>query len=102
MIRPPPGSTRLPYAALSRSGWAITAGALGYGPQDLAPGASVHVHIVSTTGKNNCGTPDTATTVTTTNACSDQDEASVVVNCGQIAISKVADAATVSSGDQIG
>src|SRR5436305_11788070 len=96
-----PGTSWSIDAAHSDSGWSITAGALGYGPHDLAPGQSVHVHVVSQTSKDSCGTVDNTATVTTSNDGSGQDDASVGVNCAQISISKLADAATVSAGDQI-
>src|SRR5205085_2238439 len=79
-----------------------TAGALGYGPHDLAPGQSVHVHRSEERRVGKGGTVDNTATVSTNNDGSGQDDASVVVNCGQISISKLADAATVSAGDQIG
>src|SRR5205814_1725970 len=59
-------------------------------------------HVVSQTSKDSCGTVDNTATVTTSNAGSGQHKPSVFGNCGQISISKLADAATVSAGDQIG
>jgi uncharacterized repeat protein (TIGR01451 family) len=94
-----PGTSWSIDAANSDSGWSIAAGALGYGPQDLAPGASVHVHIVSTTSKASCGTVDNTATVSTTNDGSDEASASVGVDCPDIKIVKTADAGTINAGD---
>src|SRR5919204_557127 len=102
LLPSPAGTSWSIDAAGSSSGWSLAAGMLSYGPADLAPGASVHVHVVSPTSKESCGKVDNQASVTTSNDGSAQDEASVVVNCGQIALNKVADAATVSAGDQIG
>src|SRR5437763_1623719 len=80
----------------------ITAGALGYGPHDLAPGQSVHVHVVSQTSKDSCGTVDNTATVSTSNRKSTRLDSSQRGNSYPVSSRKVADAATVSAGDQIG
>src|SRR5436305_827509 len=97
-----PGTSWSIDAADSASGAPITAGALASGPHNLAPRPSVHTLSLHDALPICCGTVDNTATVSTSNDGSGQDEASVVVNCGQISISKLADAATVSAGDQIG
>src|SRR2546423_1642262 len=94
-----PGTSWSIDAAHSDSGWSITAGALGYGPHDLAPGQSVHVHVVSQTSKDSCGTVDNTATVTTSTDGSNEATASVGVDCPDIKIVKTADAGTINAGE---
>src|SRR5437764_941590 len=68
----------------------------------LAPGQSVHVHVVSQTSKDSCGTVDNTATVTTSNDGSGQDRSEERRVGKQITISKLADEETVTAGDQIG
>ena len=86
-------------AANSDSGWTIQNGALGYGPHDLAPGASVHVHIVSPSSKETCGNVDNTASVSTSNDGSGQANASVEVDCPDIEVTKTAGASAVDAGD---
>ena len=81
---------------------AITAGVLTCNFGTLAPGASKSVHITSPTTEASCATIDNTATVTTTNDGSATASDDVVVNCGDIQLTKIADADTVSAGDQIG
>ena len=81
---------------------AITAGVLTCNFGTLAPGASKSVHITSPTTEASCATIDNSASVTTTNDGSATASDDVIVNCGDIQITKVADADTVSAGDQIG
>ncbi len=67
----------------------------------LAAGAHKSVHVVSGTGSS-CGSYDNTATFTSTDGGSGQASASVNVRCASIDIAKVADAPSVSAGDQIG
>ena len=71
-------------------GWscAINAGVLTCGGQDfdLASGASASVHVVSPTDATTCGEVDNVANVTTSNDGSDQDGATIVVNCPDLGI----------------
>ena len=89
-------------AAGSSAGCAISAGVLRCDWGTLAAGASKSVHLVSPTTAASCARIDNTATVTTGNDGSAQAEDAVVVNCGAIALTKTADAATVSPGDPIG
>ena len=70
----------------------------------LNPGASKTVHITSPTTAASCGTVDNTGNVTAGNTTNNSDSAnaSITVNCGQVALTKVADDGTVSAGEQIG
>ena len=83
------------------AGWAISGGNLGFGPVDLAPGASSSVHISSPTTKDSCKTYTNTASVATTNDGSGDATASVVVNCPDITVVKTAVASPVSAGDPI-
>ena len=63
------------------AGWSIADGNLVYTPTTLDAGASTTVHVVATTDATDCGQLDNTATVTTTNDGSDQDGASIDVNC---------------------
>ena len=89
-------------AAGSSAGCAISAGVLRCDWGTLAAGASKSVHLVSPTTAASCARIDNTATVTTSNDGSGEAEDAVVVNCGAIALTKTADAATVSAGDPIG
>ena len=88
-------------------GWTcnIAAGVLTCGGQgfDLASGDSASVHITSPTTSATCGTVSNSATVDASNTT--QVSTGIVtidVECASLAISKVADDATVSAGDPIG
>ena len=88
--------------ANSDAGCSISGGVLTCNFGTLTPGQSKHVHITSPTTKDSCATIDNTANVTTGNDGSGQASDSVVVNCAAIDVNKVADAASVSAGDQIG
>ena len=67
---------------------------------DLAPGASVSVHVTSSTDGTDCGTLDNTAFTTSTNDGSDQASDSITVNCAAIGIEKTADRPTVNAGDR--
>ena len=67
----------------------------------IAAGAFKSVHVVSGTGSS-CGTYNNTATFTSSDGGSGQDGASVNVRCASIDVAKVADAPSVSAGDQIG
>ena len=73
---------------------------LSAGPQDLASGANASVHIIGTTAS--CGSLPNTATASATNAPSVSASASITVECPNLSITKTADAATVSVGDQAG
>jgi uncharacterized repeat protein (TIGR01451 family) len=85
----------------------ITAGLLTCSFGDMAPGASKSVTVSAVSAAANCGTlPNTVTVAATNEADGDKDDntstATIQVNCGDIQITKTADASPVSAGDAIG
>ena len=101
----PDGLTWSIVAADSDAGWSINgSGNLAYAPTSLAANSSTTVHVVATTDASDCATiPNTAfVDATNDTAPQDSDGASVTVDCPAIDVTKVADAASVSAGDQIG
>lgn len=87
---------------------------LACSPVDLAPGDSEVIHVVSATVFASCGTYDNTATLTLSNgpeatgevpaavAATFSASASTEVQCSALAITKVADAATVNAGKAIG
>ena len=68
---------------------------------DLAVNQTKSVHIESDTHDETCGTVSNKATVTSSNATKEAS-ASILVNCPDLHVIKVADAEDVSAGDQIG
>src|SRR5205814_3976042 len=87
-------------------GWSVNgpvgSQTLDYTPTTLAGNTSTKAHVVSNTNASSCGTYNNTASFTTTNDGSGQDTASETVNCADIHITKVADAASVSAGSSIG
>jgi uncharacterized repeat protein (TIGR01451 family) len=69
---------------------------------NLAAGASVSVTVSGTTDAADCGTLNNLATAQADNNAPVQDDASIVVNCPDIDVTKVADQGTVSAGTAIG
>jgi uncharacterized repeat protein (TIGR01451 family) len=69
---------------------------------DLAPGASEVVHVVSGTAFASCATYPNTASLTATNNPPLTASASTTVQCANLTLTKTADNATVSAGDQIG
>src|SRR6185369_11890183 len=89
------------------TGWSIAGGNLVYTPTTLAAGANTTVHVKATTSADNCGPVSntasaSATNEKSTDTANNSATASVTVLCPDIKVEKSADAASVSSGDQIG
>lgn len=85
------------------NGFSISGGTLSFGPSDIASGASATVHIVATTTGSSCATiPNTATASLTNGTAPSPAQASIVVQCPSLSITKTADAAIVSAGSPIG
>ena len=84
------------------SGCSISSNTLSCNFGDLAAGGSKTVHVTSPTTGQSCKTyPNTATAQATNNAQVTAN-ASTTVNCGEIQLTKTADAATVNAGESIG
>jgi uncharacterized repeat protein (TIGR01451 family) len=81
---------------------AITAGVLTCNIGDLASGASATVHISSPTTRATCGAVDNTGAVTSTNALSNEQGASLLVFCPDLQLGKAADAGSVVAGSPIG
>src|SRR4029078_1664263 len=83
----------------------ISAGALSCNFGTIAAGGSKTVHIVSPTTANTCGSPisntATASASNEANTGNNSASASIMVNCPDLAITKVADATPVNAGNQI-
>ena len=72
-------------------------------PITLGPGASLSVHVTAATSSTSCATYDNSASVTSTNDGNPTaGPVTITVNCGDLAITKVADAASVSAGTPIG
>jgi uncharacterized repeat protein (TIGR01451 family) len=80
----------------------ITGGVLSCDFGDLAPGASASVHISSPTTFASCGVIDNTGMASSDGSGSDEDSDSVTVECPDLELTKEADAASVSAGDEIG
>jgi uncharacterized repeat protein (TIGR01451 family) len=76
--------------------------ALAGQPITLGAGDSLKVHITAATSATECSTYDNTASVSTTNDGSDKAEAVITCHPADIAITKVADAASVNAGDEIG
>src|SRR5205823_1241614 len=89
-------------------GWSINgSGHLVYGPTFLVAGGSSHVHVTSPTTAQDCTTILNTASGSSSNEPSgslgnNSSSASVTVLCASIALTKVADASSVSAGDPIG
>jgi uncharacterized repeat protein (TIGR01451 family) len=68
----------------------------------LNPGAGLQVNVQSSTDASACGTQSNTATLAADNAPSQNASASTMVLCPALQVSKTADNATVSAGDQIG
>ena len=68
----------------------------------MAPGASASIHIISATTKDSAGTYPNTATASASNTDSVQASATIVVLAPNLAIVKVADAATVNAGEAVG
>jgi uncharacterized repeat protein (TIGR01451 family) len=86
--------------------WSITGTApnqtLNFLPTTLSAGGSSSVHVVSPTTADSCGAYPNTATVGTSNDGSDKSSASTAVLCADVSITKTADAAIVSAGQQVG
>src|SRR5438046_1832212 len=84
------------------NGWSLSSNVLTYGSATLAAGASASVHVTTTTDKTECPNLHNAATFTTSNDGSGGAQADIAVNCGDVSMAKIADASSVSAGDQAG
>ena len=80
----------------------IASGVLTCTASSLAAKASFTVHVHGMSSPAVCGTVSNTADVITSNDGSDSDDASVVVNCPALKVTKTADAASVNAGDDIG
>ena len=69
---------------------------------DLAQGASETIHLISATAFASCAVYPNQASLTSTNSPALQAQASLTVQCPSLAITKTADAASVSAGSSIG
>jgi uncharacterized repeat protein (TIGR01451 family) len=90
-----------PASSCSITGTAPTQ-TLTCGPATVASGGSITVHVTSHTTGDSCGTYDNTASFTSTNGGTGSDTATITVNCPNVTITKTADAASVSAGDDIG
>jgi uncharacterized repeat protein (TIGR01451 family) len=81
---------------------AITDGTLACEVGDLGPADSFSVHVVSSTEFASCGVYPNEATLTAINAPGGIADASTTVQCPAASLIKVADADTVTAGEQIG
>ena len=70
-------------------------------PVSLAAGASLSVHVTASTSRTECGTYDNTATLAS-DVGGNASSASIVCNPASVSLTKVADASSVSAGDQIG
>jgi uncharacterized repeat protein (TIGR01451 family) len=78
------------------------AGVLSCDFGDLAPGASASVHVSSLTTFASCGDIPNTGFADSNGSGSDDDSDTVTVQCPDLDLTKTADAASVSAGEQIG
>ena len=72
-------------------------------PISLPPGASLSVHVTAATSASSCASYDNTASLTSTNDGSPTaGPVTITVNCGDLAITKTADAPSVSAGTPIG
>ena len=72
-------------------------------PITLAPGQSLVVHVTAATTSTSCATYDNSASLASTNGASPTvGPITITVNCGDLAITKTADAPSVSAGSPIG
>ena len=72
-------------------------------PISLPPGASLSVHVTAATSGSSCASYDNTASLTSTNDGSPTaGPVTITVNCGDLAITKTADAPSVSAGTPIG
>ncbi|MDT4925344.1 MAG: hypothetical protein QOG01_3057, partial [Pseudonocardiales bacterium] len=69
---------------------------------DLASGASISIHVTSSTTANSCQALPNLATLSATNAPDVTADADVTVQCPAVSLTKTADAATVDAGSAIG
>jgi uncharacterized repeat protein (TIGR01451 family) len=69
---------------------------------DLAPGASISVHVTSNTSFQSCAALPNTASLTATNHPSVEASATTTVQCPALDVVKTADAASVSAGSSIG
>jgi uncharacterized repeat protein (TIGR01451 family) len=69
---------------------------------DMVSGASISVHVSSATSAQSCATYENTASAQASNHAKVQASASTTVKCSNLAITKTADAPTVSAGDPIG
>ena len=93
-------------AGNTSAGWAVTGTppdqSLVYTPTTLTGNTTTTAHVVSNTTSDSCGTYNNAASFRTHNDGSGFASASTTVLCATVAITKTADAASVSAGSQIG
>ncbi|HEV2216163.1 MAG TPA: hypothetical protein VGV88_01200 [Candidatus Dormibacteraeota bacterium] len=83
--------------------WTLSGGVLGFGPVDLASGASFHVHIVSPTTFDSCAViNNSAGALADNNGPVSIGPVPITINCPSLGVVKTADATPVSTGDPIG
>jgi uncharacterized repeat protein (TIGR01451 family) len=90
-----------PASSCSITGTAPTQ-TLSCGPATVSSGGSITVHVTSHTSSASCGTYNNTASFTSTNGGTGSDTATITVNCPNLTITKTADAASVSAGDDIG
>ena len=101
-----------PLPAVTGGGWSIAAGNSGtcsitgqtlncnFGT--LGPAATASVHVTSATTAASCAAYPNTATLTADNNSQVQSSATITVQCPNLALTKAADASTVSAGAQIG
>src|SRR5947207_5021785 len=99
MLPRPPSATLFPYTTLVRSTGVLSCGSTA---TDLAPSASVHVHVTATSSSANCRanvyTPSTQATHKPTAALTNNTSTKVItVNCANMTPIKVRDVTTPST-----
>jgi len=81
--------------------WTLTAGVLSFGPVDVAPGASFHVHITSPTTSATCGTVDNSASTTSSNDGNPTvGPVAITVNCPTTVSTKLS-ATSISTGGSV-
>src|SRR5439155_1005234 len=82
------------------NGWSLSSNVLTYDPTTPRPNSSPAANAYTTTCKTKSPNLHNAATFTTSNDGSGGAQADIAVNCGEVSMAKIADASSLSAGDQ--
>ena len=98
----PAGFTWTIVAADTDPGWSIVGNQLQFSGTSMASGADSDVHVIAVSDPADCGVVSNTATFDADNDAEETATATVTVQCPDIDVTKTADAAEVSAGEEIG